>query len=74
MIGWITSLIVHGVDVEGRTTPVVVGLVRAQSGEVHLATRIGEEGDPVFLPPAAAAQLIVNLRAAVGDYYMHDHE
>lgn len=62
--GWRTSLIVPAVDLAGRHAPVVTGVIATQGGQ-QIALRIGED-TTVILTGQAAAQLIVNLREALG--------
>jgi hypothetical protein len=56
-------LIVPAVDLAGRHAPVITGVIATQGGE-QIGLRIGE--DTAILSGQAAAQLIVNLREALG--------
>ncbi|GAA4528991.1 hypothetical protein GCM10023192_14760 [Amycolatopsis samaneae] len=46
----------------GRASQVAVGIVAVIGGPTQMALRVGEDGEPVLLPPVAMAELISNAR------------
>jgi hypothetical protein len=59
--GWRTSLIAPARELSGKTTQVVIGLIKGEAG-LLFAIRIGEHGETVTMPDQSANELISNAR------------
>lgn len=53
----------------GQAVPVEVGLIDTAAGGVHVAVRLGANGDLVILPFQAGSQLVVKVRELLAERF-----